>query len=263
MRKTVLIITLVFLCAGVSFAQRQSTSARADAASTTSVRDDNQTVNLQSGTRLNAQLQQTLDARKLREGDTVVLKTTEAIKANGRTIVGKGARLIGHVTDVQQKSRANAESSISLVFDRLENGSLALPINARITSITQARTRAAYDDDGVLASDTGARNSTTTRSSSRQGSGGGGLLGGVAGTVGGVLDTTTQTTANVVGGTANAVGSTVGSAANTVGGIRITQSASVSAEGGSTLSLTGNNLHLEKGTSFRLVLNEAAGIGDN
>lgn len=210
--------------------------------------------------RLTAQLQQTLDARKLKAGDRVVLKTTEAIKANGRTLVGKGARLVGHVTDVQQKSKASGESSISLVFDRLENGSLELPINATITSITQARARASYDD-GELGSDASAQSSTSTRSSQQRSSGG--LLGGVTGTVGSVVDTTAQTTGNVVSSTTGAVDETVGGVANSVGSIRITQSASASAEGGSTLTLTGGNLRLEKGTSFRLVLNEAASIGNN
>lgn len=258
MRKISLTITLMILCAGVSLAQRQRTSA--DASNSTAISGDNQAVNLQSGTRLTAQLQQTLDARKLKQGDEVVLKTTEAIKANGRTIVGKGARLVGHVTDVQQKTKARGESSISLVFDRLQNGSLELPINATITSITQARTHASYDEEG-LGADTSARSTTSARSSQPQSSGG--LLGGVTGTVGGVVDTTTRTTGSVVGSTTAAAGTTVNGVAKSVGGIRITQSADVSAEGGSTLSLTGDNLRLEKGTSFRLVLNEATSVGDN
>jgi hypothetical protein len=260
MKKTVLTITLVALCASAAVAQRQSTSAATDLDNNTSVQ--NRAVNLQSGTRLTAQLQQTLDARKLREGDQVVLKTTEAIKSNGRTVVGKGARLIGRVTRVQQKSRTGGESSISLLFDRLENGSLSLPINATITSITYAlvHTRAGSDDD-TLSSDTTARSNTSARSSNQQSSGG--LLGGATGTVGGVLDTTTQTAGSVVNGTTGAVGNTAGGVTSTVGGIRITQSTNASAEAGSTLSLRGDNLRLEKGTSFRLVLNEATDAGVN
>lgn len=260
MRKTVLTMILVGLCASVSLAQRQSASG--EARSRTSVSQNGKALNLQSGTRLTAQLQQTLDARRLREGEQVVLKTTEAIKSNGRTIVGKGARLIGHVTDVRQSARANGESSISLVFDRLENGSLDLPITATITSITQARGRASYDDDG-LSTDADARSNTSARSSSRQSSSNGGLLGGVTGTVGGVLDTTTQATGSVVNSTTGAAGETVGGVTSSLGRLRITQSADASAEAGSTLSLTGGNLRLEKGTSFHLVLSERASIEPN
>jgi hypothetical protein len=261
MRKIILTITLVVLCAGAAIAQEQNTRARTTAASRASVKQDNGAVSLQSGTRLTAQLQQTLDARKLKEGDQVVLKTTEAIKSEGQTVVGKGARLIGHVTNVRQRTGANAESSISLVFDRLETGALEMPLTATITSITRATARTA-DDDGGLATDTSASSSTRARSSSRQSSNGG-LLGGVTGTVGGVVDTTTQTAGSAVNSTTGAVGGAVGSVNRTVGGIRITQSANASAEGSSTLSLTGDNLRLDKGTSFRLVVNEATSAGNN
>jgi len=59
-------------------------------------------------------------------GDEVVLKTTQAIKSEGRTVVGRGARLIGHVTEVEQKTKANGQSRIGLIFDRLEKGSLVM-----------------------------------------------------------------------------------------------------------------------------------------
>jgi hypothetical protein len=89
------------------------------------------------------------------------------------------------------------------------------------------------------------------------------LLGGVTNTVGGVVNTTTQT----VGGVTNTVGETVGSTTQTVGntvrGIQISQSASANAEGSSTLSLTGGNLRLEKGTTLNLRLTQSASVGNN
>lgn len=257
MSKYILTVALVIVSTTAAFAQRTEASGSASATSATSAEALGKAVNLKSGTRLAAQLQNTLDVRRARVGDQVVLKTTEAIKSNGRTIVNRGARLIGRVTDVQQKTRSNGESSLSLVFDRLESGSLETPINATITSITRAASQAR-----VGSSDTAAQSSSSGRasSSSRQSSGGG-LLGGVGNTVGGVLNTTTQTAGSVVGGTTTAVGDTVGNVTENVGGIRITQSADASVEGGSTLSLTGDNLRLEKGTAFSLRLNQAASVG--
>jgi hypothetical protein len=255
MSKYTLAIALVILSAGAAFAQGTATSATGSASTAV----DGRAVNLQSGTRLAAQLQNTLDVRNARVGDEVVLKTTEAIKSNGRTIVNKGARLIGRVTEVSQRTRARGESSIGLVFDRLESGSLAAPISATITSVTQAATRARINDQGVN-SDTRARSNTSARTSSQQSSNGG-LLGGVTGTVGNVLGSTTRTTGEVVGGATGAVGETVGGVTEGVGGIRISQSADASVEGSSTLSLTGDNLRLEKGTAFNLRLNQAASVG--
>jgi hypothetical protein len=98
------------------------------------------------------------------------------------------------------------------------------------------------------------------------------LLGGVGNTVSGAVNTTTSTVGNVAGSTSNAVGNTVGvttsTAANTTGnlagslkGLQITQSSNASAEGGSTLSLTGRNLRLESGTTFNLAVSSSANAG--
>jgi hypothetical protein len=260
MNRYILTIALVILSACAISAQQTRTRTSASATNATKAAANGKAINLESGTRLAAQLQNTLDVRKAKVGDQVVLKTTEAIKANGRTVVNKGARLIGHVTEVSQKSSASGESSLGLVFDRLESGSLAVPVSATITSITRAATRTTASDEG-MSSDTGARSTSSARTSSGQSSGGGGLLGGVTNTAGGVLNTTTQTAGNVVGGTTGAVGQTVGNVTRNVGGIRISESTDASVEGGSTLSLTGGNLRLEKGTSFGLRLNQAASAG--
>lgn len=255
MSRYTLAIAFLILSTCAAFAQETTTSASGAASTAVS----GKAINLESGTRLAVQLQNTLDVRKARVGDEVVLKTTEAIKSNGRTVVNKGARLIGHVTEVSQKSRANGESSIGMVFDRLESGSLDAPINATITSITQAASRTRINDDGIN-SDTRARSNSSARTSSRQRSNGG-LLGGVGGTVGSVVNSTTQTAGEVVGGTTGAVGETVGGVTQSVGGIRISQSTDASIEGGSTLSLAGDNLRLEKGTAFNLRLNQATSVG--
>lgn len=271
MKRTILALSLSLACALVAYAQKAETRATGDATNQTSaaVSKGTKTVNIESGTRLAAELQNTIDVRKAKVGDQVVLKTTQAIKSEGRTIVGKGARLFGHVTEVAQKSKANGESRVGIVFDRLEHGSLALPISATISSITSGRTSAnANNEDlfGTSASGSGSGGSTASTSSSSSGSGS--LLGGV----GGAVNSTTSTVANVVGGTTSAVGSTVNSTTSTVGstatgvgrslgGIQISESSSTSVDGSSVLSLQGGNLRLEKGTNFNLVVTQSASAG--
>jgi len=253
---------------GVASGQKTETRARTTGNNDTSVSKQGRQVNLQSGTQLAAQLENSLDARNAKPGDRVVLKTVSAIKQNGETVVPKGARLIGHVTEVQQQSKANAESRLGVVFDRLRSGSTETPITATIVSITQARTQA-RTNNGLLESDT--MSSTSARSSS---SATGGQRSSDGGLLGGVVNTTTSTVGNVAGTTTGAVGSTVGATANTVGsttgnltgslrGLQITQSSKASAEGGSTLSLSGRNLHLDSGTTFNLAVSNSTSVGDN
>lgn len=259
MRRLILMAVVTALCALPALAQTQ-TSGAADASSAASLNRNDKSLNIESGTRLAAQLENTLDVRRARVGDRVMLRTTEAIKENGRTVVKKGARLIGRVTDVQESARGRAASSISLVFDRLESGSLTTPITATITSITQARARASADN-GPVNSDSDIRSTSSARTAQGRPNSSGGLLGGVTGTVGGVLDTTTQVAGSTVNATGQTVGSTVGGVTGTVGAIRIEQATGADVEGGTTLSLAGDNLRLEKGATFHLTLNQAARVG--
>lgn len=264
MNRTILTLVLVIICGSAVAAQTSETSARGRARSATTLSKSGKAVNVESGTQLAAQLESTLDVRKAKVGDRVVLKTTEAIKANGQTVVGKGARLIGHVTEVQQRTRANGESQIGLVFDRLVKGSLETPISATISSITHARARGQSNSDDLFGSEMSAssRSSASATSQTRSNSSNGGLPGGVGSTVGGTINTTTSTVGSVAGGTIAAVSET-GDLSRTVNGIRITQSSNTSAEGGALLTLQGGNLRLEQGTSFRLVLNQSAAAGNN
>jgi hypothetical protein len=248
MNKTILALGLLLACVVVGYAQQET-----------------RIINLESGTRVTGELQSTIDVRRAKVGDEVVLKTTRAIKSEGRTVVGKGAKLFGRITDVAQRTKDNNASRIGILFDRLEHGSLAMPISASISSITSARTNARTSNEDVF----GAGGSSSARSNtSASSSGSGGLVGGV----GGVVNSTTNTVGNVVGGTTSAVGSTVNSTTNALGStatsagsslgrIQISESSSTSVQGGSTLSLQGGNLRLEKGANFNLVLTQSASAG--
>ena len=256
MRRKFLIAVLVLAAAATS-AQAQDARARAGAESATSVRQGGGQLDIASGTRLTAQLQNALDVSRARVGDKVVLKTTEAIRSNGETLVKKGANLVGRVTDVSRKARGSAESSVTLLFERLESGSLSTPLSLTINSVTQAGARGRVGDEEV-----GASSNTSARSQSGGGnsSGGGGLLGGATGAVGNTVGGVTRAAGDVAGSTTETVGNTTRGVGETLGRVRVSQSAGVSAEGGSTLSLTGGNLRLEKGATFNLTVNESAGV---
>lgn len=262
MKKFMLVASLSLACALVANAQKAETRATGDASTQTStgVNGAAKSITLDSGTRLTGQLQNSIDVRNAKVGDQVILKTTQAIKSGGRTVVGKGAKLIGHVTEVAQKTKDDSQSRIGILFDRLEQGSLALPISATISSVTSGSANVRRNDEDVFG--TSGNSSTRASSSGRASSGGsGGLLGGT----GAVLGSTTSTVGDVVGGTTSAVGSTVNSTTNGVGGtlgrIQISESSSTSVEGSSVLSLRGENLRLDKGTNFNLVLTQSASVG--
>ena len=269
MKRLLLIVLTVAVSASLGYAQKSRTNGSASASNDTSASKQGRQVNLASNTALSGQLENSLDARHAKVGDRVALRTTQAVKQNGETVVPKGARLLGHVTEVQQRTKSNGESRIGVAFDRLQKGALDMPITASIVSITQARSQASAGNssmDSDTMSTSSARSSSGSSSSSR--SGNGGLLGGVGNTVGGVVNTTTSTVGNVADATTGAVGSTVGATTNTAGnltgslrGLQISQSSSASADGGSTLSLGTGNLHLDSGTTFHLLVSSSTSAG--
>jgi hypothetical protein len=267
MMKTISALSLSLVCVIAAYAQHAETRSTGQVDSQTSAATSHagKSINLTSGTRLSGELQNTIDARRAKVGDQVVLKTTQAIKSGGHTVVNKGARLVGHVTEVTQNSKGNGESRIGILFDRLERGSLEVPISATISSITNARGSGRANKDDLFGSDSSAHGSARSNASASSSRGSSNLLGGV-------VNSTTSTVDNVVGGTTSAVGTTVNSTTGSVGNtatglgrslgrIQISESSNASVEGSSVLSLQGGNLRLEKGTNFNLVLNQSATAG--
>jgi hypothetical protein len=262
MRRTILTVSLSLACAVAAHAQKAQTRASGEASSQTSAaaKQAGKNINLDSGTRLSGELQSAVDVRRAKVGDQVLLKTTQAIKSQGHTVVPKGSRLVGHVTEVAQRGKGNGESRIGILFDRLEQGSLDVPIAAAISSITSGSASARSNNGDLFDSDMSGQGSARSSSSARTSSGGGnngGLLGGV----GSVVGSTTSAVGSTVDSTTNAVGNTATGVGRSLGGIQISQSSNASVESSSVLSLQGGNLRLEKGTNFNLVLTQSASAG--
>ena len=239
MRKSIVALSLSLICVIFASAQIIQTRSTASATAETSTTANTSVINLENETRVSAELEKSLDVRKAHVGDEVVLKTTQAIKSDGRVIVEKGARLFGRVTEVAKNSNSGA-SRIGILFNRLEKGPLAMQIRASITSVTNVSTSARLSDD----------TSTSTRTTSSTGAstliGAGGLI---------------SSTSAVLGSTVNSTADTVDTSTTGLSTIQISQSSNTSVQGESVLSLQGGNLRLEKGTKFNLVVTQSANAG--
>lgn len=293
MNKFYLVLALILTLSVAGAAQQQkksgsgsikgSASGSGSAASKTNVSrkkgnnvNNDRALSLDSATNITGELQSTLDAKHAKIGDEVILKTTKAIKQNGETVIPKGSSLIGHVTEVQQRTKGNAMSKLGLVFDRVEGKNLSADIVASVVSITNVRAVNNIGSD-TLGSDVMGSSGTSARGSARaSGSGGllgggsgggllggventaGGLVGGATQTVGGVANTATQTVNGATNTTTRTLGDTTNAVGQTVNGITISQSASGSANSSTTFSSQNKNVRLEKGVTFNLQLNGSA-----
>jgi len=66
-----------------------------------------------------APLASSLDSKKLKAGDEVVLKTAANIALTDGTTIPRGTKVVGHVTEAKARSKGDAQSSLALTFDRL------------------------------------------------------------------------------------------------------------------------------------------------
>ena len=207
-----------FLCAGSAAAQ-SSASAQAGASTqsqaSASTNAGKGSVELASGTKIDASLVQSLDAKKSKPGDRVEARTAQDVKQDGKVILKKGTFLVGHVTQAQARTKEQSQSQLGIVFDHavLKNREeIPLPAIIQALALSQSSASAALASDDAFSGGGSAPEAPGT-------SAGGGLLGGVTSTAGGAA-----------GGVANTASSTTGSA----GGNLSAATRSVGAVGGLT-----------------------------
>ena len=267
MKRLVLFSAVTMLLCSSVLAQgsaRGSASARGEAKA--EAQNANQTVILDSGAQLSAELLATLEAGKAKPGDEFKMRTLKPVIVGGKEVIAKGAVLTGHVAESAKAEGKEGVSRLRLSFDQLRNKNLTTPFSATIEQITRVsfNNQSQIDDLGA-SSGTGTDAGPAARPrTSASGGSNGGLLGGVTGAVnntvggvvgattgavGGVVDTTGQVTGQVIATSSQTVN---GAAANAKGLIAITSTSSAEAGGSSTLSLTGKNMKIEQGSVFSL-----------
>ena len=109
---------------------------------------------LSSGTTLQAELAKSLDCKKAKPGDEVNAKLTQDVKEDGKVVLHKGSRLVGHVTEAQAKGKDNAESKLGIVFDKaVLKGGQEVAFNGAVQALAppvRGSLAAASDESGNL-----------------------------------------------------------------------------------------------------------------
>lgn len=249
-------------------------STNASASTSASAQNGQTNGSLATGTAFNAELSSPIDSKKCRPGDAVNGRTTETVKSEGKTVIPKGAKLVGHVTQASARAKGESESALGIVFDKaiLKNGQ-EIPLSAGIQAIAAAQSSASAAGSDV---DTfGGAGASAAGSGAASGRG---ALGGVTSGAGGAVGAVTNTAANVGGAAGGAVnsaagagGSVVGSSKGAVGGLNAAgqltsnsqgvfglnglnlNAAAANATQGSVITSAGKNVHLDSGTRMLLV----------
>ena len=255
------------------------TSAKASGQTTAgaSTNQSEQSVSLAAGTAMNAQLSQTIDSKKAKPGDTVEARTIDTVKADGKVVIPKGTKLVGHVTRASARSKGDADSVLAVQFDRavLKDGQ-EMPLQVAIQALAADQRAAAVNPEELQPAagniEAGAAGAGTA--------GNRGVVGGVGSTVGGAASGAASTVPRTTQDQTGAVNSTVGGAANAAGrteggltasgnlaptsrgvfginGLNLNSGASNSTEG-SVITSAGKNVRLDSGTKMLLVTQASA-----
>ncbi len=262
---------LIFSLATLGFAQGEKqqqplvpgqaeaqSSAQSQAKASAQAQKAGDSAAIRSGTKVDAELVSALDTRTAKPGDEVAARATKDVKQSGRTVIHKGDRLLGRVTDVQSAVSADAGSRLAVTFDRLVQGETTTQLNAVVRSIISTPSQERAQREQMMRDEPmAAPRPTPAASSSSSASGGGSLVGGATSTVGSAVGGAANST---LSGTVDAasrgtLGAATGADLSTpIQAIRIQSNAQGENQTGfaSALSTRRGDLRLESGTRLQL-----------
>jgi hypothetical protein len=254
-------------------------SANGNAAANASANTPRGNAGLANGTALNASLDKSVDSKKAKQGETITAHTTEAVKENGKTVLPRGAKLIGHVTRASARANGDAESALAIQFDKaiLKHGQ-EMPLDVNIQAIATARSAADFADNDMEAM--GGAGGGVASSGGAAGRGAlSGVTSGAGGTVGAVTNTAASTgdlASSAVDATSRSTVGVEGAGRGAIGGLNSAGQLTSNSRGvfglhglsldgtgsgnlqGSVITSTGKNVHLDSGTKMLLVTQAGA-----
>jgi hypothetical protein len=216
-----------------------------------------------AGTLINAELASSLDSKKVKSGDAVNARTATDLKStDGRIILPKGTKIIGHVTQASARNAGQPDSSLGLVFDKaiLKSGQ-EIPLNAAGVQAVGAPASSSFDTNQTPAGEPATGSRSAPGNGGQATSRGGGGMGG-----------SPSAPASAPGRTDDPYGGAnppdPGNAnagrwdANTRGVVGLRNLSLDTAAGGngqgSVITSTGKNVHLDSGTRLLLVTGAVA-----
>ena len=207
---------------------------------------------LAGGMVINAELNSSIDSRKAKPGEQITAHTTEAVRStDGRAILPKGTKLVGHVTQASARSNGQGEAMLAIQFDKavLKDGQ-EVPLNVVIQAVAApSREASAFGTDTERSPMPGTAPTNTPSNNPS-----------MSGSRGARPDNTTTTQPYPSTSPHGAPGAESGSAgplpANTRGvygldGVRLSSSANGE---GTVLTSTAKNVHLDGGTRLLLTV---------
>lgn len=199
------------------------------------------TVTLASGTALNAELISSVDSKKVKAGDTVEAHTTVDLRNDGRMVIPRGTKLVGHVTEASARAKGDSESALAIQFDKViaKNGaeiSLTAEIRAIAAPVSDFSPSEGPGRDPMADRGAAAAGGSPMGASRSQAPPTAPPAGGIKNTAGGGPRELPANSRGVLG----------------LSGLKLSTDAS-SASQGAVITSTGKSVHLDSGTRLLLI----------
>lgn len=122
---------LLVYCVKVPLAQAQE--------NVPATRTDTSQASLAGGTTIKAELNSSIDSKKMKTGDVVTAHTLEAVKsADDRMILPRGTKIVGHITQASARSKGDGESAVGISFDKaVLKGGEEVPLIVAIQALAE------------------------------------------------------------------------------------------------------------------------------
>jgi hypothetical protein len=166
--------------AQLSFAQDATPVPPAPTTAQPSTAAPTQPTRIAPGSVIPVQLTKSVDAKKVKTGDQVEVKVTQDMKTqSGQVLMPKDTKIVGHVTEVQGRTKDQKESQLGITFDHAVlkvGGDVPLPasIQAVIAPPSQNPDNAGSGSSGGAPSPSQGGGNSPSGAGSRPGTSGGG-----------------------------------------------------------------------------------------
>lgn len=266
----------ILACAvALSLSAQAQTGAQASQAGAASAAAGQASASAAEATNVSAELTKSIDTRHARVGDAVEARTTSAATLANGTKLPRGTKLLGKVTQVQAKSKADNASHLAFMLDRaVLRHNREVPVHVMLTSVTAITAMTAMAGDGLPSASTGMAGGGSAMASPRPV--GGGVVGGVGSAAGGLAGGAVNTLGNTAGAVRSGAGSVmngtnaaVGTAADVgvngtvdhapvanLPGVTLSSAANASSSG--SLDASGRNIDLMSGTKMTMAISASA-----
>lgn len=127
-------LVVAALCAGLAAGQTPQSSGSEYAAQA-----GNDPANTQASAQVPAELSKTLDSKNAKVSEEIVAKSVKETRLADGTMLPKGAKLMGHVTAVQPRTKDNPNGQVTIVFDHaVTKDGHQMPLRTALLGIREA-----------------------------------------------------------------------------------------------------------------------------